>query len=324
MRHSLVLVLVLWAGVSSAFAQEVVKEFSWSELKKAGQLIVGEIVPGKAPGMWEELKINSPVDQWDGHIPARKRKTVTVLDLKNPPVTKARYAFEGSIRYKDVKGFNMIAMWSSFASGQKYAGPALPFGDMGEIDAKKHKGSSSNPRRVDLRLTQGTSDWRPFTLGFVSEKRDGMPGGLPTRVTLDVEFSGPGTVYLSPVTLRQYDAPSRPPQPATPWWTERDAGWIGGIVGSVCGLLGGLIGTLGGMGRARRFVMTLTTGLIGLGVASLIAGVVAVILGQPYVVYYPLLLLGGILAGVCGGILPALRRGYEQRELRRMAAMDAR
>jgi hypothetical protein len=312
MRHSLVLVLVLWAGVSSAFAQEVVKEFSWSELKKAGQLLVGEIVPGKAPGMWEALKIDSPVDQWDGHIPDRKRKTVTVLDLKNPPVTKARYAFEGSIRYKDVKGFNMIAMWSSFASGQKYAGPALPFGDMGEIDAKKHKGF--------IPFTQGTSDWRPFTLWSFSKKRDGMP----TRVTLDVEFSGPGTVYLSPVTLRQYDAPSRPPQPATPWWSDQTAGWIGGIVGSVCGLLGGLIGILGGLGRARRFVMTLTTGLIGLGVASLIAGVVAVILGQPYAVYYPLLLLGGILAGVCGGILPALRRGYEQRELRRMAAMDAR
>ena len=56
---------------------------------------------------------------------------------------------------------------------------------------------------------------------------------------------------------------------------------------------------------------------------SLVAGVIALALGQPYAVYYPLLLGGIILTAVCGGIRPGLRHGYEQRELRRMAAMDA-
>ena len=56
---------------------------------------------------------------------------------------------------------------------------------------------------------------------------------------------------------------------------------------------------------------------------SLVAGVIALALGQPYAVYYPLLLCGIVLTGVCGGIWPAIRQGYEQRELRRMAAMDA-
>lgn len=83
------------------------------------------------------------------------------------------------------------------------------------------------------------------------------------------------------------------------------------------------MGTLAGCGKARRFVLTLDACLIGLGVMSLVAGVIALALGQPYAVYYPLLLGGIILTAVCGGIRPGLRHGYEQRELRRMAAMDA-
>ena len=57
---------------------------------------------------------------------------------------------------------------------------------------------------------------------------------------------------------------------------------------------------------------------------SLIFGLIAVTLGQPYGVYYPLLLGGIILTGVCGGNLPGLLRRYQQAELRKMAAMDVR
>ena len=56
---------------------------------------------------------------------------------------------------------------------------------------------------------------------------------------------------------------------------------------------------------------------------SLVAGAIALTLGQPYAVYYPLLLGGTLLTALFGGIWPTIRQGYEQRELRRMAAMDA-
>lgn len=112
-------------------------------------------------------------------------------------------------------------------------------------------------------------------------------------------------------------------QPEHAWWSDQTAGWVGGIGGSIVGLLGGLIGTLGGLGKARRFVTALTASMIGLGVVCLLTGVVALAVAQPYAVYYPLLLGGVILTAVCGGVWPALRKGYEQRELQRMAAMDA-
>jgi len=46
-------------------------------------------------------------------------------------------------------------------------------------------------------------------------------------------------------------------------------------------------------------------------------------LGQPYAVYYPLLLIGLIGTVVPAGVYPALKRRYEEVELRAMRAMDA-
>jgi hypothetical protein len=318
--RSVVWTLVFWVGASPASAQEVVQDGSWSELKKAGELSVGTIESGGATGPREQLRIDSPVRQGKDHAPPHARTTVTVLDLKNPPFAKDYYVLEGSVRYKDVKGLSIMVLTASFADGKTYLGPAVPFG---EIDAKEHKGP--------VPVVQGTSDWKPLKL-WISKKPHERSESLPSRITLDVEFAGQGTVFLGPVRLRQYDTasfeklvyPARPPQSAQPWWTNRDAGWIGGIGGSIVGLLGGLIGTLGGLGKARRFVVALTATLIAVGVLSLIVGLIALTLCQPYAVYYPLLLGGIILTAVCGGNLPTLRRRYEQIELRKMAAMDAR
>jgi hypothetical protein len=321
MKRSIVWVFVFWLAASPSFAQEVVREFSWSELKRAGKLSVGTVEPGGASGPRERLRIDSPVRQGKGDGRGGWRTTVTVLDLKNPPVTKSYYVFEGSIRYKDVKGLSVIVVGASLPDGKKYWGPGVGFG---KLDAKKSAGP--------VPIVQGTSDWKPFTLWFNKDIAERSPEAFPSRITLEVQFAGEGTVFLGPVRLREYDTasferlvyPARPPQPAKPWWTDEDAGWIGGIGGSIVGLLGAVIGTLGGLGKARRFVVALTATLVGAGVLSLIVGLIALALGQPYPVYYPLLLLGIILTAVCGGNLPMLRRRYQQIELRKMAAMDAR
>jgi MFS family permease len=114
----------------------------------------------------------------------------------------------------------------------------------------------------------------------------------------------------------------------TPWWTAQQAGLIGGIAGSAVGVLGGIAGTLAGIlaprGKARRFVMTLFVSMIALGIVALGVGIVAVIIGQPYAVWYPLVLLGGILTIVTASILPGLRIRYRQAEARRLEAAELR
>ena len=62
--------------------------------------------------------------------------------------------------------------------------------------------------------------------------------------------------------------------------------------------------------------------LAGVGIVSLIAGIVALVFQQPWDIWLPPLLVGGILLTVSVGIFPVLRRRYEQLELRKMAAMD--
>jgi hypothetical protein len=283
MMRSIAIGLVIVACGSTASAQEVIRDLSWSELKKTGGVIVGEIQPGGSSGSREQLKIGNP---------SGEPRTVTLLDLKDPGVTAFHYAAEGSVRYEKVKAKSYLEMWSWFANGDRYFSRTL--GDSGP-----------------MQYLEGSSDWRPFALPFFSDKKNGPP----VRLVINVVFADGGTIYLTPVKLFQY---------RNGWWTEQTAGLIGGIGGSICGILGAMIGILGGTGKARRFVLALTATLVVLGVACLVLGVIAWSLGQPYGVYYLILLGGIILTAVCGGNLPTLRRRYEQIELRKMAAMDAR
>ena len=124
-------------------------------------------------------------------------------------------------------------------------------------------------------------------------------------------------MYLGPLRLAQIGPGEDPLLRTGQWWTDRQAAWIGGIGGSAVGCLGGLIGTLVGLGRARRFALALSRGLFAFGFVGLIAGLVAVVDSQPYAVYYPLLLGGGILTLVLLFQLHIIRRRYEAIELRK-------
>jgi hypothetical protein len=218
-------------------------------------------------------------------------QVVTLLDWTNPGMESYRYEVEGMVRYEKVKAKSYLEMRSRFANGSEHFSRTL---------------GESGP----MQYLTGSSGWRRFTLPFSSDKAN----GYPVCIVVNVVLPDDGTVYLSPIRLVQYP---------DGWWTDRAGGWIGGIGGGLVGVLGGTIGVLAGFGKARRFVLGLTAILASSGVIGLIGGVTAFALGQPYAVYYPLLLIGAILAMVCSFNLPVLRRRYQQRELQKRAAMDA-
>ncbi len=112
------------------------------------------------------------------------------------------------------------------------------------------------------------------------------------------------------------------------WWNETVGTYIGAFGGAGIGVVGGTYGAVAGLlaqkGKARGAVLGFHIALLALGAVTLCAGVVAVLLSQPYHVYYPLLLIGVITTGVMGGLLPVMRKRYSEAEHRRLEAEEIR
>jgi hypothetical protein len=130
---------------------------------------------------------------------------------------------------------------------------------------------------------------------------------------LKLVLPGSGTVYLRPIKLLEVTGS---------WWSPQQIGLIGGIGGSVIGCFGALLGLLASKGKTRNFVLTTMKIFIALGILLTIAGFVAVVSNQPYVVWYALLLPGVILTLVFSLNLPSIQRRYDELEIRRMTSVD--
>jgi hypothetical protein len=240
--------------------------------------------------------------------------TLRVLVMENPKLEHHTYAIVGRVKYENVKGTGYLEMWSTFPDGSAFFSRTM---------------SGGGP----MQSLGGSSDWRPFVLPFFAQ-----PGMVPSKLEVNVELPEGGVVYLEPAQLVQNIQQTTglpkgfklPPGASGAgasvmgaWWGDQMGGWIGGISGGVLGLLGALVGLLAGRGKARRLVLGLLVTILVVGATSLILGIAAVSIGQPYAVFYPLLLCGVIATLVPLTLLPQLKRRYEQLELRRMTALDA-
>ena len=99
-------------------------------------------------------------------------------------------------------------------------------------------------------------------------------------------------------------------------------------MGAFWGIYGALVGTLycllAPRGKGRRFLTGLLVFAFIMGITHLVVGIAAVLLGQPYHVWFPFLLLGGLLTFVIPlGPFPAIKKAYDQAELRKLQALDA-
>jgi hypothetical protein len=114
-----------------------------------------------------------------------------------------------------------------------------------------------------------------------------------------------------------------------PWFDPiRFGALYGGIGGSVLGVLGGILGAASGYfaprGQGRGLILGAFTALLIVGVLHLVVGLYALVSGQPYSIWYVLVLIGVILTGVMGGLLPVVSKRYAEAEARRIGAAALR
>jgi hypothetical protein len=116
---------------------------------------------------------------------------------------------------------------------------------------------------------------------------------------------------------------------AEPWFDPSQFGaWYGTIAGGVGGTLGGVVGGLAGMlaprGIGRRWILGLMYAIVALGLAQLSFGVYALLAGQPWGIWYGLVLCGSIYTVVLGALIPIVRLRYREAENRRVEAEGLR
>lgn len=111
------------------------------------------------------------------------------------------------------------------------------------------------------------------------------------------------------------------------WWTAQQSGLIGGIGGGAIGLIGASIGAMSFLiarGKGKPIFVGTFGVMIALGAVVLAVGIVAVVKGQPYHVWYPLVLGGFLLSCLFGALLPVVLVRYRAAEVRRMQAEQLR
>ena len=109
------------------------------------------------------------------------------------------------------------------------------------------------------------------------------------------------------------------------WFDQQTSGMIGGIAGTFIGACGGLIGFMSGY-CARKGLKKLFFGMIifilTICLILFLVGITALILRQPYHVWYTFLLPGGLGGVIIATLLPLIKKRFTECELRQMQSQD--
>ena len=230
------------------------------------------------------------------------RPQQVLIRILQPGITTPVYALRGMVRY-DVEGDGYLQLDNDFGERGTYFTKSLaPQGPLAALS--------------------GRSDWRPFVLPFNADNGQGS-ALTPEALTLSIYLPGSGHAELRDVGLYQYTAGEDPLSAGASWMGTRLTTWVGALGGCLVGLWGGFVGYLVPRGKARGFVIASANLLVVAGIVVFLAGLYAIGSGQPYAVYYPLLMLGAILVFVVGWLRVGLPGRYEAAELKKMQAMDA-
>jgi hypothetical protein len=288
-------IIALLSLCEAGWSQKTLAEYDWKDLAQKGALSAAAPASVEAGGSLKVANTN------DGPL------QVTLLTIKNPTISAAVYAITGKVKYESVQGEGFLEMWNYFPPAK----PGLP--------EEKYFSRTLDDSGPMGKITD-SSDWREFELPF---DRTGT-SNAPVMLQFNLVLKGHGTVYLGPLKLVEYPgAKSAGAMFPGAWWSDTAARWWGGLGGGLIGCLGSLTAWLAYKGKARRFVVAVLASLTGLGVLCGVAALVALAGGQPYAVWFPLLLGAVLLLSICPYRLREYQKKYEELELRRMTSLDA-
>jgi len=189
-------------------------------------------------------------------------KTKTIATLEHRPA-KPFYFVSGLLRQCDVEGAAMLEMWNIMPDGTRYFS-RQPFANLGKANQE---------------------GWQKFTLPF--NLMDIKPEIV--KLEINVVLPGKGTVEVSNLQVGETKA----------FISPLEGGFIGAILGSFWGLYGGLLGLIGGYfvprGKCRKLLAILLIFGFVMGIVQLAGGLAAWCFGQPYHIWYPFALVGGLL-----------------------------
>lgn len=257
----------------------------------AVELIDPQSLKDKPAGV-ESIKIGNDTGL---QIAADGVLTVRVANIDKPDIKSERYVVKGWVKYDDVEGDGYMESWNHFG---------------GDAFFSRTLGEQKGP----MQKIAGTSAWRVFVLPFNAEK-----GARPDRIEVNLVLAGKGKVVLT--DLRLVDLGDAKAGATGAWWTERQSGWLGGILGCACAALG-----MSATFVARRSLsrsIAIAKAATACGTVLLAGALVAALAGQPWHVWYLLGLIGLILTVVFATHLPRIRRQAIEFELRRLSAADA-
>lgn len=108
-----------------------------------------------------------------------------------------------------------------------------------------------------------------------------------------------------------------------PWFDGNVWGWLPGtLLGVAGGIWGSLLGVLAPRGKGKTLLMGACFLMLAIASVMMAAGLVGWTTGQPWLVWYPLLLPGILTLAVLGPLGFVARTRYREAELRRMQAQE--
>lgn len=110
------------------------------------------------------------------------------------------------------------------------------------------------------------------------------------------------------------------------WFSAATGNMVGAIIGSLIGVIAGGWGALAGIsaakGKRRGIVMNIGKGIIVIGIASLLFGIVALLSTQARHVWYPFILIGVIITASIFPLYFSVKKVYTDAELKKMSVDD--